>query len=118
MTEPENALTKQYQALVAAEGAELKFTPRDCRGGAGCLHGERPDGEYRCPAAPHRDGRADGGRPVRAAGLPEKQIVFDAENVRERLVESLATTTYVGISYDPAPARSPFPRPSSGRMSG
>jgi ATP-dependent HslUV protease ATP-binding subunit HslU len=26
MTEPENALTKQYQALVAAEGAELKFT--------------------------------------------------------------------------------------------
>jgi ATP-dependent HslUV protease ATP-binding subunit HslU len=27
MTEPENALTKQYQALVAAEGAELDFTP-------------------------------------------------------------------------------------------
>jgi ATP-dependent HslUV protease ATP-binding subunit HslU len=27
MTEPENALTKQYQALVAAEGAELEFTP-------------------------------------------------------------------------------------------
>jgi ATP-dependent HslUV protease ATP-binding subunit HslU len=26
MTEPENALTKQYQALVAAEGAELAFT--------------------------------------------------------------------------------------------
>jgi len=26
MTEPENALTKQYQALVAAEGAELDFT--------------------------------------------------------------------------------------------
>ena len=26
MTEPENALTKQYAALVAAEGAELKFT--------------------------------------------------------------------------------------------
>jgi ATP-dependent HslUV protease ATP-binding subunit HslU len=26
MTEPENALTKQYQALVAAEGAELQFT--------------------------------------------------------------------------------------------
>ncbi|HUG28731.1 MAG TPA: ATP-dependent protease ATPase subunit HslU [Gemmatimonadales bacterium] len=26
MTEPENALTKQYQALVAAEGAELEFT--------------------------------------------------------------------------------------------
>ena len=27
MTEPENALTKQYQALVAAEGVELTFTP-------------------------------------------------------------------------------------------
>jgi ATP-dependent HslUV protease ATP-binding subunit HslU len=27
MTEPENALTKQYQALVAAEQAELVFTP-------------------------------------------------------------------------------------------
>src|SRR2546421_1850849 len=26
MTEPENALTKQYQALVAAEGAKLEFT--------------------------------------------------------------------------------------------
>jgi ATP-dependent HslUV protease ATP-binding subunit HslU len=26
MTEPENALTKQYQALVATEGAELEFT--------------------------------------------------------------------------------------------
>jgi ATP-dependent HslUV protease ATP-binding subunit HslU len=27
MTEPENAITKQYQALVAAENAELEFTP-------------------------------------------------------------------------------------------
>lgn len=27
MVEPENALTKQYQALVAAEGATLEFTP-------------------------------------------------------------------------------------------
>jgi ATP-dependent HslUV protease ATP-binding subunit HslU len=26
MTEPENALTKQYQALVAADGAALEFT--------------------------------------------------------------------------------------------
>jgi ATP-dependent HslUV protease ATP-binding subunit HslU len=26
MTEPENALTRQYKALVAAEGAELEFT--------------------------------------------------------------------------------------------
>jgi ATP-dependent HslUV protease ATP-binding subunit HslU len=27
MTEPENALTKQYAALIAAEGAELQITP-------------------------------------------------------------------------------------------
>jgi ATP-dependent HslUV protease ATP-binding subunit HslU len=27
MTEPENALTKQYQALCATEGATLEFTP-------------------------------------------------------------------------------------------
>jgi ATP-dependent HslUV protease ATP-binding subunit HslU len=27
MTEPENSLARQYQALVAAEGAELEFTP-------------------------------------------------------------------------------------------
>jgi ATP-dependent HslUV protease ATP-binding subunit HslU len=27
MTEPENALTKQYAALVAADGASLEFTP-------------------------------------------------------------------------------------------
>ena len=27
MTEPENALTRQYRALVAAEGVELEFTP-------------------------------------------------------------------------------------------
>jgi ATP-dependent HslUV protease ATP-binding subunit HslU len=27
MTEPENALTRQYSALVAAEGATLEFTP-------------------------------------------------------------------------------------------
>ncbi|MGH7628951.1 MAG: ATP-dependent protease ATPase subunit HslU [Gemmatimonadales bacterium] len=27
LTEPENALTRQYQALVAAEGRELEFTP-------------------------------------------------------------------------------------------
>ncbi len=31
LTEPENALTKQYAALVAAEGAELVFTPEAIR---------------------------------------------------------------------------------------
>ena len=31
LTEPENALTKQYAALVAAEGAELQFTAESIR---------------------------------------------------------------------------------------
>ena len=31
MTEPENALTKQYAALVAAEGATLEFAPEGIR---------------------------------------------------------------------------------------
>ena len=31
MTEPESALTKQYQALVAAEGSTLEFTPEGIR---------------------------------------------------------------------------------------
>ena len=70
MTEPENALTKQYQALVMAEGAELEFTAgwnrRGCPGG---VHGQRPDGEHRRQEASHRHGRADGRRFVRAAGL-------------------------------------------------
>ena len=86
MTEPENALTKQYQALVAAEGAELDFTvdgiaeiarvafmanDRMENIGARRLHTvmsalmeevlfELPD-------------------------FPQKRIVFDADAVRERL---------------------------------
>ena len=59
LTEPENALTRQYQALVAAEGRELRRA------------GERPDGEHRRPPAPHRDGDPDGRpavRPPRMAG--------------------------------------------------
>ncbi len=41
MTEPENALTKQYQALVAAEGAELEFTAgRDRRDRTDGVHGQ------------------------------------------------------------------------------
>ena len=88
MTEPENALTRQYQALVAAEGAELDFTvdgiaeiarvafmanDRMENIGARRLHTvmsalmeevlfELPD-------------------------YPEKRIVFDADGVRERLAK-------------------------------
>ena len=71
MTEPENALTKQYAALVAAEGAELDFTDRrHRRDRPHRLAGERPDGEHRRPPAAHRDDHAARGGAVRAARLP------------------------------------------------
>ncbi|HZM28463.1 MAG TPA: ATP-dependent protease ATPase subunit HslU [Gemmatimonadales bacterium] len=86
MTEPENALTKQYQALVAAEGATLEFTPdgiievarvawlandRMENIGARRLHtvmaSLMEDVLFQLP------------------NYPEKQIVFDAAGVKERL---------------------------------
>jgi ATP-dependent HslUV protease ATP-binding subunit HslU len=86
MTEPENALTKQYQALVAAEGAQLEFTAEGIAEvarvafmandrmeniGARRLHtvmsALMEDVLFELPE------------------YPEKRIVFDAANVRERL---------------------------------
>ena len=86
MTEPENALTRQYQALVAAEGAELEFTvdgiaevarvawlanDRMENIGARRLHtvmaSLMEDVLYELP------------------NYPEKRIRFDAAQVRERL---------------------------------
>jgi len=86
MTEPENALTKQYQALVAAEGAELSFTEDGIREiariaflandrmeniGARRLHTVMStlteEVLYHLP------------------DYPERRIVFDEARVRERL---------------------------------
>jgi ATP-dependent HslUV protease ATP-binding subunit HslU len=91
MTEPENALTKQYQALVMAEGAELEFTPdgiaevarvafmandRMENIGARRLHTVMAtlmeDVLFELP------------------DYPEKRIVFDATNVRERLARIIS----------------------------
>jgi ATP-dependent HslUV protease ATP-binding subunit HslU len=88
MTEPENALTKQYQALVAAEGAELEYTP---------------DGiaEIARVAFTANDRMENIGarrlHTVMSALMedvlfelpdwPEKRIVFDAPGVRERLAK-------------------------------
>jgi ATP-dependent HslUV protease ATP-binding subunit HslU len=91
MTEPENALTKQYKALVAAEGAELDFTP------AGIA-------EIARVAFVANDRMENIGarrlHTVMSALLeevlfelpdyPNKRIVFDAENVRDRLSKLLA----------------------------
>ncbi|HEX5963301.1 MAG TPA: ATP-dependent protease ATPase subunit HslU, partial [Gemmatimonadales bacterium] len=91
MTEPENALTKQYQALVAAEGAELAFT-------------EDGIAEVARVAFMANDRMENIGarrlHTVMAALMedvlfelpdyPEKQIVFNADNVRERLVKIIS----------------------------
>ena len=86
MTEPENALTRQYQALVAAEGATLEFRPdaiaevarvafvandRMENIGARRLH--------TVMATLMEDLRFD------LPDHPEKRIVFDAEAVKARL---------------------------------
>ncbi|GBD32275.1 ATP-dependent protease ATPase subunit HslU [bacterium HR33] len=87
MTEPENALTKQYAALVAAEGATLEFTPDGIEEiariaalvnerleniGARRLHTVMTtlleDVLYELP------------------DYPTKHIVFDAETVRQKLM--------------------------------
>ncbi|HET6578114.1 MAG TPA: ATP-dependent protease ATPase subunit HslU, partial [Gemmatimonadales bacterium] len=86
MTEPENALTKQYQALVAAEGAVLDFT-------------EDGVAEIARVAFMANDRMENiGARRLHTVmsalmeevlfelpDYPEKQIVFDADGVRERL---------------------------------
>ena len=86
MTEPENALTKQYQALVAAEGATLEFTSDGINEIArvAFLANDRMEniGARRLHT-------------VMAALMeevlfelpdyPQKKIVFTAANVRERL---------------------------------
>jgi ATP-dependent HslUV protease ATP-binding subunit HslU len=86
MTEPENALTRQYAALVAAEGAALSFTPEAIA-------------EIARVAFVANDRMENiGARRLHTVmstlmdevlfelpGLPEKQILFDAERVRERL---------------------------------
>jgi ATP-dependent HslUV protease ATP-binding subunit HslU len=91
MTEPENALTKQYQALVAAEGAELSFT-------------EDGIAEVARVAFMANDRMENIGarrlHTVMAALMedvlfelpdyPEKRIVFDAGNVRERLIKIIS----------------------------
>jgi ATP-dependent HslUV protease ATP-binding subunit HslU len=91
MTEPENALTKQYQALVAAEGAELQFTVEGIAEVARVAFMANDRMENIGARRLHT---------VMAALMeevlfelpdyPEKKIVFDAEDVRERLVKIIS----------------------------
>jgi ATP-dependent HslUV protease ATP-binding subunit HslU len=86
MTEPENALTKQYAALVAAEGATLEFHPDGIREVA------------RIAAKVNERMENIGARRLHTImsalledvlfelpDYPTKKIVYDAEKVRERL---------------------------------
>jgi len=86
MTEPENALTRQYQALVAAESAELIFTPEGVAEVARVAYLANDRMENIGARRLHT---------VMAALLEdvlfelpdyaEKRIVFDAQSVQERL---------------------------------
>ncbi|MGH7700750.1 MAG: ATP-dependent protease ATPase subunit HslU, partial [Gemmatimonadales bacterium] len=91
MTEPENALTKQYAALCAADGATLEFTPDGVTEIA------------RLAARANEQMENIGARRLHTVmttlledvlfELPEyptKKIVFDAERVRERLIKILS----------------------------
>ena len=85
MTEPENALTKQYQALVTAEGAELEFTPDGIAEVArvAFMANDRME-NIGARRAAHRHGRADGRRVVRAA----RTIPRSASSSMRRMCES------------------------------
>jgi ATP-dependent HslUV protease ATP-binding subunit HslU len=86
MTEPENSLTRQYQALVAAEGAELEFTPAGIAEVArvAFMANDRMENIgarrlHTVMAALMEDLLFD------LPEHPEKRIVFDEDGVRERL---------------------------------
>ncbi len=86
MTEPENALTRQYQALVAAEGAALEFTSEGIAEVArvAFMANDRMENIgarrlHTVMAALMEDVLFE------LPELPEKRIVFDAARVRDRL---------------------------------
>jgi ATP-dependent HslUV protease ATP-binding subunit HslU len=91
MTEPENALTKQYQALVAAEGAALEFTAAGIAEVArvAFMANDRMENIgarrlHTVMAALMEDVLFE------LPDYPEKRIVFDADNVRERLIKIIS----------------------------
>ena len=88
MTEPENALTRQYQALVAAEGAELTFTT-DAIAELARLAVQANDRMENIGARRLHTVMAALMEEVlfELPELPEKQIRFDAARVREKLAE-------------------------------
>ena len=91
MTEPENALTKQYQALVMAEGAELEFTPDGIAEVArvAFMANDRMENIgarrlHTVMAALMEDVLFD------LPDYPEKRIVFNEDGVRQRLARIIS----------------------------
>jgi ATP-dependent HslUV protease ATP-binding subunit HslU len=91
MTEPENALTKQYQALVMAEGAELEFTADGIAEVArvAFMANDRMENIgarrlHTVMAALMEDVLFD------LPDYPEKRIVFNEEGVRQRLARIIS----------------------------
>jgi len=88
MTEPENALTKQYQALVAAEGAELSFTTEGIAEVARVAFMANDRMENIGARRLHTVMSALMEEVLfELPDYPEKKIVFDGETVRERLAK-------------------------------
>ncbi|HET7469222.1 MAG TPA: ATP-dependent protease ATPase subunit HslU [Gemmatimonadales bacterium] len=86
MTEPENALTKQYQALVAAEGAELEFTADGIAEVARVAFMANDRMENIGARRLHTVMSALMEEVLfELPDWPEKRIVYDAAGVRERL---------------------------------
>src|SRR5438045_3060358 len=88
MTEPENALTKQYAALCAAEGATLEFTPDGIKeiARSAAKANERMENigarrRHTVMTTLLEDALFD------LPDLAEKRIKFDATRVRERLAK-------------------------------
>ena len=86
MTEPENSLTKQYAALVAAEGVELTFTDdavREIARVAGLANDRMENIGARRLHTVMATLMED--LLFRLPDFPDKQVRYDADTVRDRL---------------------------------
>ncbi len=91
LVEPENALTKQYQALLATEGVELVFTPDGLDALADAAHRINEQMENIGARRLHTVlERVLADVSFAAPDLPERRVTVDAAYVQERLRDLLA----------------------------
>ena len=86
LTEPENALIKQYVALLATEGVQVEFADgRDRRNRPG-RRGRQPGRRgHRRATPPYDHGKSDGGDLLQAPDVQTKSIVIDRTYVQDQL---------------------------------